>query len=73
MLRPISVANAQNRICSVAVCIRFTPKLIANTMASGDRMITHGSSPPPPKTCAAMPLLANSRATMPVSSTPEAM
>ena len=70
---PISVAKAQNSICSVPVCIRFAPKLIAKTIASGDKMMTHGSSPPPWKTCAAIPLLAKSIATMPVSSTPDAM
>jgi hypothetical protein len=73
MLRPISVAKAQNSICIVAAVMRLAPKLIANTIASGDRMITQGRIPPPWNTCAAMPLSAKSMAMMPVSSTPEAM
>ena len=53
MLSPISVANAQNSICSVEVAMRFTPKLIANTIASGDRMMIHGRIPPPSMICSA--------------------
>ena len=38
--RPMSAANPQNRSCSVEVFIRWAPKLIANTIASGDSVTT---------------------------------
>ena len=41
------------------VDIRLTPKLIANTMISGAKMITQASMPPPKKICCAMPDQAN--------------
>ena len=46
---------------------------MANTNASGDRMITHLRMPGAIMIDAAMPEPANSIATMPVSSTPDAM
>ena len=51
--------------------MRLTPKLIAITIASGERMISQRSGVA--MTCAPKAELANSIATMPVSSTPDAM
>ena len=73
---PISTANAQNSSCSVCVFIRPWPKLIANTMASGEKATMKPRPlvrPVGPISAFTAPLVANSRATMPVSSTPEAM
>ena len=49
------------------------PKLIANTMTSGEKMMTYFIRPGPPMICDAMPDCANSSATMPVSRMPLVM
>ena len=49
------------------------PKLSTSTKASGDSMITHFRMPGPNNIAGAPSHWANSRATMPVSSTPEVM
>ena len=69
--RPMITQKPQNRACRVAVENRLAPRLMAKTKPSGARMITHLSGVA--MTSAAMPERANSSATMPESSTPEAM
>ena len=68
---PISTLNAQNSACIVVVEMRLIPKLITMTMASGASATIQRSGVP--NTASAMPEVANSSATMPESSTPEAM
>ena len=38
--RPMAIANAQNKACSVPVDSRFMPKLMTITKPSGARMIS---------------------------------
>src|SRR3990170_4324610 len=53
--RPMTVAKPQKQAWSVAVDMRLRPKLMANTNANGDRMITHLRMPGPIMIDAAMP------------------
>ena len=52
---------------------RLIPKLSTITNASGDSMMTHLRMPGPIRIVSAAPERANSSATTPVRSTPEAM
>jgi hypothetical protein len=72
----MTAAKPQKSSCRVEVFIRLTPKFIANTKPSGARMMIQpiGLMPVPALLSSTCPAYgANSRATMPVSSTPDAM
>ena len=68
---PISTVKAQNSAFIVPVCIRLAPKLIPNTIASGDRATTQRSGEK--YIACAVPVVNISSATMPLRSTPLAM
>jgi hypothetical protein len=73
MDRPITTEKAQKSSCAVPVESRLVPKLSTITNASGENMMTYLRIPGPIRIVSAAPERANSRATTPVSRTPDAM